>query len=108
MFPGWDDACWSQERKKHKRYMNRLIRGVNKELVEDEMFNGRFSVRQLESAWFNDLYYVRLELRDSLTGITRQTSWIRATFLGARNLFNQLNEFIIEDVDFWNKKKKRV
>lgn len=108
MFTNWNDACQSQKRKKHKRYMNRLIRDINKELIEDEMFNGRFLVHQLESAWFNDSYYIRVELRDNLTGITRQTSWIEPTFLGARDLFGQLNEFIIEDVNFWNEKRGRT
>ena len=47
----YDDWFCSNNRKAHQRKLNRLVRKINKYIENDDLWQGRFFIRQY-SAWF--------------------------------------------------------
>lgn len=100
----------SQNRKVHQRAMNKLIRDMNKNICEDNLWLGRFYVKQINSDW--QLYedgsgaelYVRLRFIDRKTGFTYDTPWetVNHWRFEAR-LYWEMNDFIVEKCDVWGK-----
>lgn len=101
----------STNRKRHQRAMNKLVRAVNKNLEEDNLWQGRFYVHQVGAQWYKyednsgaELFVV-LELVDKITGIKRLVaddvnSWV---FGHGYKLWYAMNDFIVHDVKVWHK-----
>ena len=94
----------SFNRKKYKRYANRVIREMNERLVQDPEFRGRYYAHQLCAidAPFHDKsgrhYMVLYECIDRQTGKTELHNWY-ATYWHPHNesyLYNVVNLFIAE------------
>ena len=64
----------SQNRKRHQREINRLMRSLNKAIEEDCLWNGRFIVCQYDAQWLRypdsseRKLYVKLKFIDRATG----------------------------------------
>ena len=99
----------SAKRKIHQRKLNALIRKINKFFEKDELWQGRFYIRQKE-AFFGpycdgsgaDLYVV-LELRDRKTGLTKLIAESANHFIifNGWNIITTLNDFIIYTCEVW-------
>ena len=99
----------SMNRKKHQRAMNKIVRVLNKNLEEDELWKGRFYVRQVASRFqtYSDKsgaeLFVILRLYDKETKLTKDVhgfvnSW---RFLNGYDLWRAMNDFIVEYVEVW-------
>ena len=110
------DYLTSMNRKKHQRYVNKVVRKMNKDLAEDPLWRGRFICRQKEASFhiYDDMsgatLYVLLEMVDKKTGLTKKF-WTDSFYLcgpfGRSKMFWEMNEFIVEDCDVWHKEDPR-
>lgn len=104
----------SKNRKKHQRRINRYMRLLNENIKNDELWKGRFYIRQQSADWVsyvdhsgNELY-VRLLLVDKLTG---QTALIGDTvnhynMYNGGHLWHEMNKFIVETCAVWEKEPR--
>lgn len=94
----------SLNRKKYQRRINHYMRLTNKNIEQDNLWRGRFYMRQYGSADFvvyddksgADLY-LRFILYDRQTGETAITNWYSVNevcFLDGHKLFEIMNYFI--------------
>ena len=101
----------SMNKKKHQRAINRAVRSFNKQLEQDDLWLGRFIVRQYESSpqWrrYEDgsgaELYVRLKFIDRATGryyVGNHTVNEWCNFNGAR-IWRIMNWLITEHWDVW-------
>lgn len=105
-----NDWLTSQNRKVYQRAMNRLMRKINKSIKNDDLWLGRFYVKQIGSSWY--LYkdgsgaelYVRLRFVDRKTGFVYDTPWetVNHWRFGA-HLAWEMNNFIVKECDVWRK-----
>lgn len=106
----------SMNRKTHQRAINRAVRAFNKNIEQDDLWNGRFIVRQHEANWipYEDNsgreLYVSLKFIDRCTGryfIHSGTvnHWI---YWGGLALWRAMNDFIVERCDVWNEELART
>ena len=106
---GWK---YSFDRKKHQRMVNRYVRAINKSIYNDDLWRGRFVVRQVDSPTFylyedgsgGSLERVHLVVTDQLTG--RWTdAWDSANgwchFNGSK-LWRFVNDSIVDAFDVWH------
>ena len=78
---------------------------MNKNLREDELWRGRFYVRQMQAFWerFDDgsggIFVARLQIRDLKTG----TYWNFSVdnYDSGYKLWDKVNKFIVEDSGVW-------
>ena len=95
----------SHKRKNHQRWFNQYCRYVNKVMKEDELWLGRFCVKQLRSDmhWFEDnsggVMAAEILMRDKKTGITK-SKWYSGLDMSWKFWFD-LNNFIVEDCKVW-------
>lgn len=94
----------SKNRKVHQRAMNRLMRILNKQIENDDVWKGRYYVRQKAHQWYEyedksgaELLVV-LELHDQTTGKSKELAdtvnhW---RFLGGNSLWMAMNDFIVK------------
>lgn len=104
---GW---ITSLNKKKHQRAMNALVRDMNKNIATDDLWRGRFYVRQIYAPqWYiyNDRsgaeLFVHLKFYDKKTGRTylyadNVNGWRHCN--GWR-LWEKMNWFIVEYCDAW-------
>ena len=65
-----------KQRKKYQRFLNKQIKDLNKSVEVDELWKGRFFIRQIQSDWieFDDhsggILKACLEFRDKKTKLT--------------------------------------
>lgn len=95
----------SGNRKVHQRAMNKLMRDTNENIASDELWRGRFIVRQLASQWDGHELYTVVELIDRLTGqrachFNSVNSWL---FMNGWRMFEVMNYFITEETEVWGK-----
>ena len=93
--------------------MNRLVRSCNKALEEDDLWHGRFCIKQVESPqWhvYEDKsgaeYFVHLKFIDKCTGrywIQAETvnHW-RGSFGNGWRIWDKMNWFIVEHCSVWD------
>lgn len=102
----------STNRKRHQRALNKAVRALNKNLEEDNLWQGRFYVHQVRASWHKyednsgaELFVV-LELVDKVTGLTRLIADNANSFLFGYgySLWRAMNDFIIHDVRVWQNK----
>ena len=103
----------SKNKKRHQREINRLVREANKSIEKDDLWNGRFCIKQIESPqWrvYEDKsgaeYFVHLKFIDKCTGrywIQAETvnHW-RSSFGNGWRLWDKMNWFIVDHLDVWN------
>lgn len=103
----------SMNQKRHQRAINRLVRDLNKNLEQDDLWLGRFMVRQIESPqWirYEDgsgaELYITLEFVDRCTGrYYRMCESVNHWRLwGGSCLWRAMNDFIVERCDVWSEK----
>ena len=93
-------------RKKEQRKINRYVRMLNKNILNDNFWRGRFIVRQIQDFWeaFDDgsggVLTVVLEIRDLKTGLYQD--FIIDNYDRGWKLFEKVNKFISEDSGVWN------
>ena len=102
----------SKNRKVHQRAINRLVRAINENLAQDELWQGRFVVRQDESPQWRRYedgsgaeLWVRLRFIDQCTG-RYYVKWesvnhwrgLRAT---GHEIWDMMNWLITEHWDVW-------
>ena len=101
----------SMNKKRHQRAINQLIRKTNESIEKDELWNGRFCIKQVESPqWYiykdksGAEYFVHLEFIDKCTG----RYWIAAETVNHWRTSNgwrvseKMNWFIVESLDVWS------
>lgn len=102
----------SKNKKRHQRALNKLIRDINKSIEQDDLWYGRFCIRQVYSPqWqvYDDgsgaEYFVHLKFIDKCTGrywIQAETvnHW-RGNFGNGWRLWDKMNWFIINHLNVW-------
>lgn len=86
---------------KTDKKVNRIIKKFNKELRED-VFKGRFEVRQLQKARIDDTNYYLYEVRDNLHPENNKIvpwEWGESIFF-MNKIWVEMNDLIVHS-DFW-------
>lgn len=103
---GW---LTSKNRKRHQRAMNELMRLINKNIENDDLWKGRFYVRQVAAQWYEyedksgaELWVV-LRFIDKATGFYWETAetvnhW---RWYNGNRLWWAMNDFITEKTNVW-------
>ncbi len=104
----------SFNRKKHQRRMNQFVRAVNKNIYDDDLWRGRFVVRQVGSPYFHtyednsgaSLEHIHLVITDRLNGRTFDgwdsvNGWCH--WNGTR-LWHWVNDAIVKEFKVWDEK----
>ena len=97
----------SKNRKRHQRAINKIMREINRNIEQDDLWKGRFYVRQTVAQWY--IYpdnsgaelIVWLRFYDKFTGVTKAyvgTSNELRMWNGSR-MWLLMNNFIVEDVE---------
>ena len=95
----------SHNRKNHQRWFNQYCRYVNKTMENDDLWLGRFKVKQSAThmEWFEDgsggLMYAELMMLDKKTGI-HKVGWYSGLDMDWK-FWRDLNDFIIIDCKVW-------
>lgn len=96
----------SKNRKRHQREMNKIMRELNKNIEKDDLWKGRFYVRQVASQWYEyedksgaELWVV-LQFYDKETGISKEIAdtvnhW---RYFDGNHLWWEMNNFIVKDI----------
>lgn len=101
-----------KQRKKAQRRMNHRVRMLNKNIQEDNLWKGRFEVRQKDARWDEFVdgsggeLFVTLRFYDKKTGYYKDAAMdmlypCEHEFFNYR-LFLVMNEFIINDCGVWD------
>jgi hypothetical protein len=103
----------SKNKKRHQREINRLVREANKSIEKDDLWHGRFCIKQVESPqWhvYEDKsgaeYFIHLKFIDKCTGrywIQAETvnHW-RGSFGNGWRIWDKMNWFIVEHCNVWD------
>lgn len=98
-------------RKKYQRRLNKIIRAINQNIANDDLWRGRFVIHQ-KASWFREYedhsggYLIfQVVLYDKKTGMSKDVwdTLIGISRFTASKLFWEMNNFIVEDVDVWRK-----
>ena len=94
----------------HKRALARVLRQMNKNIENDELWKGRFYVRAVNSPRIRRYedgsgisYWITLEATDRKTGITQRAygSVDHWAHWNGFYLWQFMNDFIIKDCNVW-------
>lgn len=99
----------ANRRKKYQRILNKKIRLLNKNISEDDLWLGRFEIRQKDADFleFEDksggILYTAIRLYDKSTGYFKDYKIEFAPFFCDINwrLWEIANKFIVEDCGVW-------
>ena len=103
----------SKNKKRHQREINRLVRETNKSIEKDDLWHGRFCIKQVESPqWhvYEDKsgaeYFVHLKFIDKCTGrywtqAETVNHW-RGSFGNGWRIWDKMNWFIVEHCSVWD------
>lgn len=100
----------SQNRKRHQRAMNKLVRIMNRNIENDSLWLGRFYAKQIAAEWvtYEDHsgaeLWVTLQFVDKKTGCDYKAAgtvnhW---RYFNGSNLWWSMNEFIVDRVGVWS------
>ena len=95
----------SHNRKNHQRWFNQYCRYVNKSIEDDDLWLGRFYVRQNRTfiEWFEDnscgLMYAEIHMIDKKTKKVR-VGWYSGLEMDYK-FWRDFNSFIIDDCKVW-------
>ena len=96
----------NKQRKCEQRKINKYVQTLNKNILKDNLWRGRFIVRQTNAYWeaFDDgsggVLTVVLEIRDLKTGLYQD--FIIDNYDRGWKLFEKVNKFIVEDSGVWD------
>lgn len=97
----------SLKRKKYQRYVNKIVRELNKNIKNDWVWNGRFTISQKQSKFYiyfdgsGAKLYVLLECKDNKTNRTIN-HWFETGLFVESKIWEWVNQCIIEDFDVWS------
>ena len=104
-------------RKAYQRKLNKLLSTVNKSIREDDLWKGRFEVRQMYSNWneFSDgsggSLFVILRWRDKKTKYYYDYTFDYGSYYWApfvdHHIFIMANDFITQKVGVWQNDPER-
>ena len=108
---GW---LTSKNRKRHQREMNKLMKSMNRNIENDDLWRGRFCVRQVAAQWHEYEDKSGAELRVILRFIDKKTGFYWETtetvnhwrWVNGNKLWWTMNEFIVERVNVWSEDPK--
>ena len=95
-----------KQRKQAQRKINSHVRALNKNLQEDNLWRGRFVIRQEKANWesFDDhsggILQVKINIRDKKTGLTKVEYINNYNYKYKLWLF--ANDFICKDSGVWD------
>ena len=95
----------SMKRKNHQRWFNQYCRHINKVMIDDDLWLGRFCVKQeaTHMEWFEDksggIMSALLTMRDKKTGKVK-TKWYDGLEMDWKFWWD-FNDFIIQDCKVW-------
>ena len=103
---GW---IYSHKRKRHQRAINKVVRNCNRAIENDELWRGRFVVRQKHSQFYHyedksgAYMWVSLEFRDKKFGTTKMYNFDTGDLCmwNGSKLFWAMNDFIIKHCHAW-------
>lgn len=93
----------SLKRKRHQQLVNKYVRATNKSLREDNVWRGRFEIRQIHSDFYifddkSGAYLIcYFEIIDKLTHKARMTRIEENSFLND-DIYYEINDFICNDI----------
>lgn len=99
----------NKELKKLQRAVNKYIQELNDNILNDDLWRGRFIAKQVNRYDYRyedgSGYYftIKLEFKDLKTEQTKiiyETIYSASSFFMA-SLFNLMNDFIVKDCDVW-------
>ena len=101
--------------KKLQKEINAKVRSANKSLINDELWKGRFVIRQSSINFINyednsGLFaIVSMRFIDKQTGLEKRytTDYFSDKISFGYWLFNHMNDFIVKDVKVWNENPTR-
>ena len=101
----------NKELKKLQRAVNKYVQELNDSILNDDLWRGRFIVRQVNryDNRFTDgsgyYFTVKLEFKDLKTGQTKicYETLYSIIVLIRNKLFILMNDFIVKDCDVWSK-----
>ena len=94
-----------KDRKKAQKKINKKVHAMNKNLLTDNLWHGRFYVHQTDANWkrFEDgsggCLNVWLEIRDKKTGLYK--GFCFDNYNSGWKLWSAVNDFICQDSDVW-------
>ncbi len=94
-------------RKKAQHVVNKNIRLLNKDIENDDLWRGRFIMRQIDAKWspFDDgsggQLFTTIMMVDKRTGQTKKV-WLD-NYDFPWNYFSAINDFIVKDCAVWEK-----
>lgn len=97
----------SMNRKVHQRAINKLIRGINTHIKNDDLWLGRFYIKQIKSSWkvYEDKsgaeLWVYLRFIDRKTGTTWDDIGTVNSYRFGNKLYWKMNDFIVKVCDVW-------
>jgi len=103
----------SQNPKVHQRAINRVLRAINENVYNDDLWMGRFFVRQhaREVTMCDGVLYMAVELRFYDHKTKKYSSeWLTSNeiiIFGGSKIWGLMNDFIVEDIDVWRTEKVR-
>lgn len=95
-----------KERKKAQKEINKKVRTLNKNILNDNLWRGRFYIHQIDANWerFDDgsggCLTVWLEIRDKKTGLYHGFGIDNYDY--GWKLWTEANQFIVEDSHVWD------
>lgn len=105
--------------KNHQRRVNKLVKSLNKMLMDDSLFLGRFHIKQINRILFNDqgyrgiIYFFEITYigHPELTKVIhldRQDTYFYNEYTGtfSTELYKAVNDYIVKDSGFWERKIK--
>ena len=96
----------SLKRKKYQRYVNKIVRKLNKNIKNDWVWDGRFTICQKQSKFYTYFdnsgaqLYVLLECKDNKTNKTAQY-WFETGLFIESKIWYWVNQCIVEDFNVW-------
>ena len=108
----------SKNKKRHQRAMNKLVRSFNKAIEKDDLWCGRFIIKQVRSPQWRQYddgsgaeLFVHLKFIDSCTGqyyiAADQVNCWRGLRANGLELWRKLNWLITEHWGIWNEQPAR-
>lgn len=108
MSRNWTYSC---NRKVHQRKINKMIKNINKNIENDELWKGRFYCHQIHSPHFTlyedksgGILFVNIEFCDKKT----QKRWLQGFDTndicgwGGCKLWSAMNDFIVKHIKVWD------
>lgn len=103
--------------KNHQRKVNKLVKNINKILMDDSLFLGRFHIKQINKILFNDqgyrgiIYFFEITYigHPELTKIIhldRYDTYSEFNGTVSTELYKAVNDYIVKDSGFWERKIK--